>query len=134
MTEVLDVAKKDGRWSECPACKEIIITAKLKQNLSVCPHCDFHFRLTARDRIEITCDTSDLIMVDAKALAVGISAVTEDAIRGAVGSILGAPCVVGVMDFSFKGGSMGVVLGQAVVNLMRHAHANGRPLVMFCAA
>lgn len=134
MTEILDVAKKDGRWSECPACHEIIITAKLAQNLKVCPHCDFHFRLTARERIEFTCDSSELVFFDAKALAVDVPAVADDAIRGAMGTILGVPSVVGAMDFGYKGGSMGVILGQSVIALMRLACENERPLVLFCAS
>lgn len=134
MTEILDVAKKDGRWTECPACHEISISTKLKQNLKVCPQCDFHFRLTARERIEYTCDPADLVFYDAKALAVDVPVVTEDAIRGAMGAILGVPCVVGAMDFGYKGGSMGVTLGQSVITLMRLARENGRPLVMFCAS
>lgn len=131
MSEVLDVAKKDGRWTECPACGEISITAKLKENLRVCPHCDFHFRLPARERIEITLDPEPVVL-EAKDL-VG-DGVAEDAIRGALGGIQGHPCVMGVMEFAFKGGSMGTVLGQGIIGLMRMAQERSQPLVMFCAS
>lgn len=134
MTEILEIAKKDGRWTECPSCKEIIITSKLKEYLSVCPHCDYHFRLGARERIEFTCDREGLVELDSKTLAIGINPASEDTIRGALGGIFGEPCVVGVMDFGFRGGTMGVALGQAVIKLMHHARESGRPLVMFCAS
>jgi len=45
LTEILDIAKKDGRWTECPSCSETIITVKLRENLWVCPHCEYHFRI-----------------------------------------------------------------------------------------
>lgn len=135
MTEILEIAKKDGRWTECPACKETIITDKLKDNLSVCPHCDFHFRLSAHERLVITCDAQGpLVELDSKTLASGITTGAEDAIVGALGSIFGIPCVVGAMDFGFKGGSMGIVMGQGVIALMQHARQSGWPLVFFCAS
>jgi acetyl-CoA carboxylase carboxyl transferase subunit beta len=134
LTEILEIAKKDGRWTECPACKETIITGKLKQNMNVCPHCDFHLRLSGRERLEVTCDVQGLIELDSKTLAAGTPAGGEDAIVGALGSILGQPCVVGAMDFGFRGGSMGTVMGQAVITLMQHARQSSWPLVFFCAS
>lgn len=134
MTDVLEIAKKDGRWTECPSCKETVITGKLKENLHVCPHCDFHLRIGARERIALTCDAQGLIELDPKILASGSPSGAEDAIMGALGSIQGEACVVGVMDFGYKGGSMGTAMGQAIVALMEHARQTARPLVFFCAS
>ncbi|HQP32003.1 MAG TPA: hypothetical protein PLB81_11810, partial [Deltaproteobacteria bacterium] len=89
MTDVLEIAKKDGRWTECPSCKETVITGKLKENLHVCPHCDFHLRIGARERIALTCDAQGLIELDPKILASGSPSGAEDAIMGALGSIQG---------------------------------------------
>jgi len=134
LTDVLEIAKKDGRWTECPACKETIITVKLRENLHVCPHCDFHLRIGARERLAVTCDAQGLIELDPKTLALEDPAGSEDAIMGALGSILGEPCVVGAMDFGFKGGSMGMAMGQAIITLMQHARQASWPLVFFCAS
>ncbi len=135
MTEVLDIAKKDGRWTECPSCSEIIITQKLKDNLWVCLHCDHHFRLNAKDRIESVCDEGVFFgLEDASAGPEDHAHTSDEAIKGGEASILGHRCVLGVMDFSFKGGSMGVAVGQAVVRMMQHGHSRGLPLILFCAS
>ncbi len=132
MSEVLDVAKKDGRWVECPSCAEIIITRKLQENLWVCHHCNHHFRLGARDRIGMLCDEGsfeDLAAND----RIGDED-SDDAIRTGKAAINGRPCLLGVMDFSHKGGSMGVALGQKIVQLMNAARETGLPLVFFTAS
>lgn len=135
MTDILEIAKKDGRWSECPSCLETVVTSRLKDNLWVCPHCDHHLRIKARDRIEITCDEGSFVEMD---LFSGRqderSQEQEEAIRGGRALIMGHPCVIGVMDFSYRGGSMGVAVGEAIVNLMHAAHVKNTPLVMFCAS
>lgn len=134
MSDVLEIAKKDGRWTECPACKETVITGKLKENLHVCPHCDFHLRIGGRERLALTCDAQGMIELDFKALAAGSLSGGEDAIMGALGNIEGQPCVVGAMDFGYRGGSMGTAMGRAIAALMQHAHRTSRPLVFFCAS
>ncbi|HVN72700.1 MAG TPA: carboxyl transferase domain-containing protein, partial [Desulfomonilia bacterium] len=122
MTEVLDIAKKDGRWSECPACSETIITSKLLENKWVCPHCDHHFRINARDRIALTCDEGSFVEIEtAPVRSEELSPTADEALKCGRAQILGQPCVLGVMDFSFKGGSMGVTVGQAIVDLMLNA-------------
>ena len=132
MSEVLDVAKKDGRWVECPSCSEIIITRKLQENLWVCHHCNHHFRLGARDRIDMICDRGTFDELRAGDYS-GDEA-PEEAIRAGKASIGGKPCFLGVMDFSHKGGSMGTALGQRIVHLMNAAEKDKLPLIMFCAS
>ncbi len=138
MRQVLDIAKKNGRWTECPSCKEVIITKKLEENMLVCPHCSHHFRLNAAKRIELTCDTDSFvelpIFISEKEHGDNVSLAQDEAIKGGMAKIQGCTCVIGVMNFSFKGGSMGVSVGQAVVNLMRHAKKVKKPLVMFCTS
>lgn len=139
MTDVLDIAKKNGRWTECPSCKEIIITKKLEENLWVCPHCNYHFRLNATRRIAITCDEDSftelpIFAADLDKDIRGGSYRTDDAIKGGMACIEGLSCVAGIMDFAFKGGSMGVSVAQAVINLMKHAKRVNHPFIMFCAS
>jgi acetyl-CoA carboxylase carboxyl transferase subunit beta len=135
LTEVLDIAKKDGRWSECPSCSETIITSKLQENQLVCPHCDFHLRMNAHDRIALVCDEGSFIEIEPAAVrSEELSSSSDDALKCGRASILGLPCVLGVMDFSFKGGSMGVTVGQTIVDLMYNAQRKQIPFVVFCAS
>lgn len=139
MTEVLDIAKKDGRWTECPSCKEIIITEKLEENLWVCPHCNYHFRLNAARRIVITCDKDSfaplpIFAADLDKKGGSDSYEIDNAIKGGMARIEDLSCVIGVMNFAYRGGSMGMSVGNAVINLMKHAKMSKKPLVMFCAS
>lgn len=132
MSEVLDVAKKDGRWVECPSCSEIILKKKLEENLWICHHCDHHFRLGANDRIRITCDEGSFVEIQGDEHDGDEH--EEEAITCGKASIDGNACFLGIMDFSHKGGSMGVVLGQRVVRLMDAARESRLPLVIFTAS
>ncbi len=135
MTEVLDIAKKDGRWTECPSCSEIIITSKLRENKWVCPHCDHHLRMKAQDRISFLCDEGSFVEIEIAAVrSEEVGSSSEEAIKCGRAMVLGQPCVLGVMDFSFRGGSMGVTVGQTIVDLMHHAQRKQIPFVVFCAS
>jgi len=135
LTEVLDVAKKDGRWTECPSCSEIIITKKLKENIWVCPHCEYHFRIGAKDRISTLCDPDGFEEIDPGEYGCdNLKSCADDAIKGGIAAIDDRRCVLGVMDFSYKGGSMGVDVGQSIIMLMNKAQKEDLPLVMFCAS
>lgn len=132
MTEVLDIAKKDGRWIECPSCSEIILRKKLEENLWVCPHCAHHFRLGASERIRLLCDEGSFSEFNSE----GVSGdeIPEDAIKAGKAVIEGSQCLLGVMDFSHKGGSMGVAMGEKVVRLMGASGESRTPLIIFCAS
>ena len=135
MTDLLELAKKDGRWTECPSCAEIIITTKLKENLWVCPHCNHHFRINAKERIELLCDQDGFVDLNLGSRGLPHSKVNlEDSIQAGLATIQRQKCVLAVMDFSCKGGSMGVYLGNAVVQLFSNAHEAGLPLVFFTAS
>ncbi|MDT8273078.1 MAG: acetyl-CoA carboxylase carboxyltransferase subunit beta [Desulfomonilia bacterium] len=135
MTELLDLAKKDGRWSECPSCSEIIITTKLKENLWVCSHCNHHFRINAKERIALLCDQEGFIGLDLAVPTMNQADVPpEDSIRAGEATIEGQKCILAVMDFTFKGGSMGVYLGNAVVQVFHYAQEMNVPLVFFTAS
>jgi acetyl-CoA carboxylase carboxyl transferase subunit beta len=132
LSEVLDIAKKDGRWVECPSCSEIITTKKVIENLWVCHHCDHHFRLNADDRIKITCDKGSFVELGNDELT--SDGATEDAIKCGQAVIMGKPCFLGIMDFSHKGGSMGVAMGQKVIRILKASHENSMPLILFSAS
>lgn len=134
MTEILDIAKKDGRWTECPSCSETIITVKLRENLWVCPHCEYHFRIGAKERIAITCDEGSFVEMDSPVMHSDDQGVPgDDAIRGE--GPHHEPAVHGGRDgLHPQGGSMGVAVGQAVMDMMIGAHRKGLPLIVFCAS
>lgn len=132
MSEVLDIAKKDGRWIECSSCSEIILTKKLEENLWVCHHCDHHFRLNADNRIRITCDEGSFSELDIREQAEEDA--DENAIRCGRAAIDGHACFLSIMDFSHKGGSMGTGMGRKIVSVMNAAREAGTPLILFCAS
>jgi acetyl-CoA carboxylase carboxyl transferase subunit beta len=116
----------EGLYIKCSACKEIIYRKEVVQNLSVCPKCAFHFRISARERLELLCDgawaefdqglvsTDPLRFSDTKAYAARLrdgkhKTDCHDAVITAVGAVGGITTVVASMEYGFIGGSMGVV-------------------------
>ncbi len=131
MSEVLDIAKKDGRWVECPSCSEILTTKKVIENLWVCHHCDHHFRLNPQDRIRITCDEGTFVELESDDHT---GDDRDDAIVCGEAEIKGSPCHLGIMDFSHMGGSMGVALAQRLIQVMTASRKGRKPLILFTAS
>jgi acetyl-CoA carboxylase carboxyl transferase subunit beta len=137
----------EGLYVKCSACKEIIYRKEVVQNLSVCPKCAFHFRISARERLELLCDaaweefdqglvSSDpLGFSDTKAYAVRLKdgkhkTDCHDAVITAVGTVGGIPAVIAAMEYGFIGGSMGVVVGEKVARSVEKAAAERMPLIV----
>jgi acetyl-CoA carboxylase carboxyl transferase subunit beta len=137
----------EGLWVKCGSCKEILYRKDVVKNLSVCPKCGFHFRVSAVERLEMLFDgpyeeldhglvSSDpLKFVDTKAYAARLldgRAKTKlyDAVIAAVGPLGGITTVVAAMEYSFIGGSMGVVVGEKVTRAAERALAQRLPLVV----
>jgi len=137
----------EGLWVKCGACKEIIYRKEVVRNLSVCTKCSFHFRVSARERLAILCDSgweefdSDLVSADplgfkdtktyAKRLLDGKSKTNSlDAVISAVGAMGGIQTVIAAMEYDFIGGSMGVVVGEKVTRAVEKAVRERLPLVV----
>ena len=137
----------EGLYVKCGACKESIYRKEVLKNLSVCPKCSFHFRISARERLELLCDfpwaefDEDLASSDplqftdtkpyADRLADGYRKVgLRDALVSAVGSIEGIGTVMAVMEYGFIGGSMGVVVGEKVTRAVERALQERMPLLI----
>ncbi len=137
----------EGLWVKCTSCKEIIYRKEVVKNLSVCPKCSFHFRLTARERLELLFDAAweefdrglvsadPLGFKDTKPYAARLKdghAKTNcfDALITAVGPMGGMPTVVAAMEYGFIGGSMGVVVGEKVTRAIERAVRERLPLVV----
>lgn len=138
---------------KCPECKEIIFEREYKKNFKVCPKCHYHFRLRARERIELLVDpgsfvelASDLVSTDPlnfvsetqiyaeKLLQERQKAGINSAVIIGHATIEGKPLALGVMDFQFIGGSMGSVVGEKLTRAIELAIARRIPLLIVSAS
>lgn len=140
----------DGLWEKCPSCSEILFKPELDKSLSVCRHCNFHFRMDFRNYIDLIIDagTSERLFSSLKSKNfLGFTAARDyddqlkdahtnlgntDAIEIYSGDINGTPLIIGIMNFNFIGGSMGSVVGESVSKAIRQARDERKPLVIIC--
>lgn len=139
----------EGLWTKCDQCGEIFQTQIFKQNLSVCPECKHHHRLKAWDRILMLSDTADSFQEKAAGLVSTDPLEFDDikpyrerlrsaAQKTGVGDafvigktrLKGIPYHLGVFEFSFMGGSMGIVVGEKVTRLFENALKDRLPAVI----
>lgn len=137
----------EGLYIKCTSCREIIYRKVVVENLSVCPKCGFHFRISARERLELLFDGAweefdpGLVSADplkftdtkpyARRLADGREKTgSADAVVSAVGALEGIRVVVGAMEYGFIGGSMGVVVGEKVTRAAERALGERLPLIV----
>jgi acetyl-CoA carboxylase carboxyl transferase subunit beta len=141
----------ENLWHKCRHCEAMIFTKEWEDNLFVCPRCDHHDRIGPRPRFEQILDPGYTIMPppqvredplkfrDSKKYADRIKAARQqtgepDALLNARGTIEGGRAVVGVQNFAFMGGSMGLAVGAAFVDGVRAAIADRSPYIIFTAA
>ena len=142
----------EGLWVKCPACEAVLYRTDLEKNLNVCPKCNHHARVSARERIEQLLDPegryeigSEVVPVDSlkfkdtkkytDRLAAALEETSEtDALVVLQGSIRGVPLVLAVFEFEFMGGSMGSVVGERFVRGVRVAVANRTAFVCVAAS
>ena len=138
----------EGLWVKCPECDTIIYTKDLVKNLHVCGKCAHHFRLTATERLKTLFDderweelapnlTSNdpLQFTDTKPYKSRLantqkSTGQKDAVIVGVGRINGIESVVASMEYSFIGGSMGVVVGEKIVRGIEMALERRAPVII----
>lgn len=140
------------RWTKCVQCGAFIYYKRLEKNLKVCPECNFHFRLSARERIRFLLDPDSfqerdaeltpgdpLQFRDSMAYPARIaesrrkSGEREAAICG-TGAIGGYPIVICALDFTFMGGSMGSVVGEKVTRSIELGVEMRTPVLVCCAS
>lgn len=142
----------EGVWSKCTACDAIIYRNDLDRNLSVCPKCDHHMRLTGRERLALFLDDDGVTEIapelepkdilkfkDSKKYKDRIAAAQKssgekDALIAQRGKVHGVPVVAVAFDFNFMGGSMASVVGAKFVKAVEECLANRLPLVCFSAS
>ena len=128
-----------GLWIKCVHCDSQILKSELEDNLMVCPHCDYHFRINAKKRIAQLFDegsfeelfkgvlpTDPLSFVDTESYADRLKKAhdktgLDEAVITGLAKIEGHKLAVAVMDFDFMGGSMGSVVGEKVTRIIEKA-------------
>ena len=141
----------EGLWVKCPSCGQVIYHKELLANLRVCPKCAHHFRMNAADRLALLFDgewteydsdlrsTDPLQFTDTKPYADRLIASIrttgrKDAVVTASGTIDGIPAVVAAMEYSFIGGSMGVVVGEKITRAIEMGIAQRQPVIVVCCS
>jgi len=139
----------ENLWVKCHSCSATIYVKELEVNLKVCPKCKYHFRLSSRERINITLDEGSFEETDLNLKSCDFLEFTDsqpyqkrledamlkssvnEAIICGKGKINGLPVTFGVMDFSFMGGSMGSVVGEKVARQVERSIEAKIPAIIF---
>ena len=142
----------EGLWVKCPECQAQLYVADLKRNLQVCPKCEHHLRIGARERLALFLDegTGDEIAAslepqdplrfrDSKRYRDRLSEYQKrtgekDALVVMAGELKSIPIVASAFEFDFIGGSMGSVVGEKFVRGVQRAIDDKRPFVSFAAS
>ena len=142
----------DNLWHKCPSCQQMIFAKEYEENLSVCPKCNHHGRIGPDARFDLLFDNGvftplpspqvredPLKFRDSKRYSDRMKEARsktgeQDALINARGTIEGFKAVVGVQDFAFMGGSMGLAVGAAFVAGASAAIADKCPYIIFTAA
>ena len=152
--ESADVKKSvpDGLWHKCPSCQAVLYHADLEKNFSVCPKCNHHHRITARQRMDWLLDTEGRFEIGAEVLPIDtlkfkdsrkyserLTAAKrdtgeDDALVVQQGSIHAVPVIVAAFEFSFMGGSMGSVVGERFVRGVQLAIEQNMPFICFASS
>jgi len=150
--ETKKIQMPEGIWTKCQNCNEIIYTKEIERNLKVCPKCDYHFRISARERIALILDEGSFVEIDASMESVDFldfkdSKKYKDRIKAAVkksgkgdavicgeGTINDLSVAVAVFDFAFLGGSMGSVVGEKITRAIECGIEKKIPVLVFSSS
>jgi acetyl-CoA carboxylase carboxyl transferase subunit beta len=138
----------EGLWTKCEECSETLYNKTLEENSKVCPKCQYHFSLTALERMHLLFDKDSFTEFDADMIstdpldfkgpktykdklkqdqeATGL----KDAVISGEGKILGKAAVVAVTDSRFIMGSMGSVVGEKITRAIEYATKNKLPVII----
>ena len=142
----------DGLWEKCPSCGEILYVKELVRSMSVCPKCDYHFRIGSSDYLGLLTDEKSFIETERELYSADplnfkdskeYQARIKDAIKktGMNSAIMtgtatmdGIHLGMGILDFGFLGGSMGSVVGEKIARLARLVVEKRIPLILVSAS
>lgn len=138
----------DGLWHKCSECRTTVTQTALKENLYLCPNCNFHNRINAVEYFDILFDNGEFLelfgniapkdnlhFVDVKPYEARLKAAQKqtgllDAMTVGVGNINGKPLVIACMNFNFIGGSMGSVVGEKIARGIDHSIKHKLPFMI----
>ncbi|HVC18989.1 MAG TPA: acetyl-CoA carboxylase, carboxyltransferase subunit beta [Vicinamibacterales bacterium] len=142
----------EGLWVKCPGCSQIIYNKDLAANLGVCPKCDHHFRMGAAERLRMLFDDGEWREFDASLVSTDPLHFTDtkpyrerlrstiaatgvkDAVLVGRGRLAGVETIIAAMEYSFIGGSMGVVVGEKITRAIERAIAERLAVVVVCCS
>ena len=142
----------EGLWNKCTACQAVLYGVELKHSLLVCPKCNNHMRLGAKDRLESFFDEGSIQWIAENILPVDIlkfrdqkkykdrlqearkNSQTSEALIAATGQLNGVNVSAAAFEFKFMGGSMGSVVGERFARIADHSLKNHQPLISFAAS
>ncbi|PWU14583.1 MAG: acetyl-CoA carboxylase carboxyl transferase subunit beta [Verrucomicrobia bacterium] len=138
----------EGLWTKCPKCSTMVFDKELDENLKVCTHCQHHFPISSRERVQSLIETGTFEETDAEMTSVDALNFTgvasyQSKLRayqretGLKDAVLTGSCKIGdhkvclgVMDFKFLGGSMGSVVGEKLTRLIERATKKALPVII----
>lgn len=138
----------EGLWVKCDGCKQILWKKDLEANLQCCPKCNYHFKMSARARLEMLFDgsrytehdahlatTDPLGFKDTKSYRERLKKAEKatglkDALITGEGLLEGKPLIIGAMEFNFIAGSMGAAVGEKIARAIDRCIAQKLPLVI----
>jgi acetyl-CoA carboxylase carboxyl transferase subunit beta len=144
--------RTEGLWVKCEGCRQIIWKKELEDNLNVCPKCEYHFRIGSAERLMLLLDedsietqdeslesTDPLNFSDTRPYKARLekskaASGLKDAIINATGTMNGRPIIVSAMEYSFIGGSMGAVVGEAITRAVERAIRDRKPIIVVSAS
>ncbi|MEJ8555439.1 acetyl-CoA carboxylase, carboxyltransferase subunit beta [Tepidibacter sp. Z1-5] len=136
-------------WIKCENCNSNIFIKEVEENLSLCPKCDRHFKLSARSRVDLLIDEKTFEELDEDLVSINILEFPEyeeklerytaksrekDAVITGYGKLNGIDVVLCVMNSAFMMGSMGYIVGEKITRAIEYAIDNKLPVIIVCAS
>jgi len=144
--KVLSVQQSEANWTKCQSCSAVLRKKALEETLGVCPECQHHHKITAWQRLEMLSDKNsfeewDRNLLSEDPLGFGKEYLEKlskdrtktdltDAVLTGRCTLEGREMAVGIMDFRFRGGSMGSVVGEKISRLLERAVESRLPSVV----
>ncbi|MFT4023172.1 MAG: acetyl-CoA carboxylase, carboxyltransferase subunit beta [Flavihumibacter sp.] len=139
----------EGLWTKCPECNYICTMNELRENVFVCPKCNYHHRIGSAEYFDLLFDHdydvmfenirskdflhfTDLKSYEKRLNEIWAKTDITDSIRVASGKIKGQDIVIACMDFEFIGGSLGSVMGERIARAVNYCLEHKFPLMIVC--
>jgi acetyl-CoA carboxylase carboxyl transferase subunit beta len=150
---VAPAGKREELWTRCPSCEAHVFREEWEKSIKVCPKCNFHDRLTCRERIDLLIDRGTFserdkgmgwadpldfegggVSYNDKASQAEEKTGLREAVLSGRGKVNGTDIAIVVMDFRFMGGSLGSVTGELILQATHRALRHKIPLVIVSAS